>query len=150
MVGYSAQLDPENTAKAIGKELRISPKHSVEICRAIRGLPLDKAKEYLEDVIALKRAVPFRRYRRCVGHRKGKRFGAGRYPRKAARAILEVLLSAENNAEYKGLNTDIMVVAHISANHGRPFKGWTPRAHGRSSPFNVETTNIEVILQERE
>ena len=33
------------TAKAAGKALKISPKHSVEICRTIRGMHLDDAKE---------------------------------------------------------------------------------------------------------
>ena len=42
-------------AKATGKSLKISPKHSVEICREIRGMYLDEAKEYLEDVIQLKK-----------------------------------------------------------------------------------------------
>ena len=39
------------TAKALGRSLKISPKHAVEICNKIRGMKLEKSKAYLEDVI---------------------------------------------------------------------------------------------------
>jgi large subunit ribosomal protein L22 len=150
MVGYSRKIDPEHSAQAIGRELRISVKHSVEICSALRGMNIEKAKNYLEDVIKLEKPVPFRRYKRCVGHRKGKGFGPGRFPQVAAKAILRLIESAESNAEYKGLDPDNMVITHISANRGRVFEGWQPRARGRSTPWNVETTNVEIILKEME
>ena len=150
MVGYSRKIDPEHTAQAIGRELRISFKHSVEICRALKGKNIDDAKKYLEDVIKLEQPVPFRRYKRCVGHRKGKGFGPGRFPQNAAKAILRLIESVESNAEYKGLDPDNMVIMHISANRGRVFEGWHPRARGRSTPWNVETTNVEVIAKETE
>lgn len=38
----------------MAKSLKISPKHSVEICSAIRGMEVGKAKAYLEDVIEMK------------------------------------------------------------------------------------------------
>jgi large subunit ribosomal protein L22 len=150
MVGYSRKIDPEHSAQAIGRELRISVKHSVEICSALRGKNIEDAKKYLEEVINLEKPVPFRRYKRCVGHRKGKGFGPGRFPQNAAREILKLIESAESNAEYKGLDPDNMVITHISANRGRVFQGWQPRARGRSTPWNVETTNVEVIVKERE
>ncbi len=150
MVGYSRSVDPEHSSQAIGRELRISHKHSVEICRLLKGKDIEDAKKYLEKVINLEAAVPFRRYKRCVGHRKGKGFGPGRFPQKAAKAILSVLEAAESNAEYKGLDPENMLVLHISANRGRVFEGWKPRARGRSTPWNAETTNVEVILKEME
>jgi large subunit ribosomal protein L22 len=61
--GYSVikeELDPEKTAKASGREIRVSHKHSREICRTIKGMMLNNAKEYLRDVIDKKKAVPFR------------------------------------------------------------------------------------------
>lgn len=148
MVGYTQQLDPETSAKAIGRELPISPRHSVIICRHIRGWPLEKAKAFLADVIDLKAAVPDRRYG-AAGHRPGK-VGPGRYPEKAARHILKVLEGAEANAEYKGLVTEDMVIAHIAAHRGRAWQGRMPRARGRATPKLRETVNIEVILREAE
>ena len=148
MVGYTQESDPDITAKAIGRELPISPKQSIAICRHIRGWPLERAKDYLEEVIALRAAVPDRRFG-SQGHRRGK-LGPGRYPEKAARHILKVLEGAEANAEYKGLVTDDMVIAHIAAHRGRAWEGRFPRARGRATPKIRETVNVEVILREAE
>jgi len=150
MAGYSIEADPETTAKAIGKELHISPKHCIEICNLLRGKTLVDAKHILEEVIELKRPVPFRRHKRYVAHKRGKGFGAGRYPVNASAAILRILADAEHNAEYKGLDPEIMKLTHISSNLGKTYQGWRPRARGRSSPWNTETVNIEVILEEME
>jgi large subunit ribosomal protein L22 len=146
-LGYSIKADPEITARAIGRELSISPKASVEVCREIRGMMVEDAMQYLEDVIALKRPVRYHRYNGQVGHRKGKKFGAGRFPKKTAKAILDVIRHAQHNAEYKGLDSDNMKITHIASSRGMIVEGYMPRAHGRSTPFNHETANIEVVLE---
>lgn len=150
MVGYSAKVDTDTSARAIGRELLISPKHSLELCRQLRGMPIEKAKKYLNEVIAKKIPVPYLRFKNNISHRKGKGFGPGRYPVNTAKEILGVLEDAENNAEYKGLDPETMKIVHISANRGRVYKGSRPRAHGVSSPWNKRTTNIELILKEVE
>jgi large subunit ribosomal protein L22 len=95
------------TARAMGKTLKISPKHSVEICSAIRGMEVEKAKNYLKEVIEMKKAVPFKRYNKKVGHRRGlKNWPSGMYPVKAAKEILKIVKNAEANAEYKGLDVE--------------------------------------------
>ncbi len=59
--GYSLEVEAP-AAMAYGKEMRMSPKAAMEVCRAIRGLRLTVAKEYLEAVQLKKRAVPFLRH----------------------------------------------------------------------------------------
>jgi large subunit ribosomal protein L22 len=141
----------EKTAKAAGRSFKISPKHAVEICREIRGMYLDDAKEYLEDVIQMKQVVPFKRHNKKVGHRHGlKGWPTGRYPKKAANRILEVLDNAEANAEYKGIDTENLKIIHISSHRGFIIKGYIPRAFGRATPFNTPTTHIQVVLGEAE
>jgi len=149
MKGYSMDLDPETTARAIGKDLRVSYKNSIEVCSAVRGKPIEDAKQFLEDVIAKKTPVPFRKHHRHINHRKGEGFGPGKYPVNAAKAILDLVNVAENNAEYKGLDPDNMFIAHISAYKGRVFQGWRSRARGRTTPWNTVSTNIELIIQEQ-
>ena len=146
-IDYSSKADPETTAKAIGRELHISPKASVEVCREVRGMMVEKAAQFLEDVIALKKPIRYLRYNRQIGHKKGKKFGAGRYPKKTAEAILDVIKHAQHNAEYKGLDSENMRIIHISAKRGMTTQGFMPRAMGRSTPFNHETANIEVVLE---
>ena len=101
--GYSiTDIDKEKSAKASGRELRVSHKHAREVCKTIKGMKLDQAKDYLQQVILKKKAVPFRRFNKKVGHRHGlEKAFAGRYPVKAAQEILRVLVGAEANAEYK-------------------------------------------------
>ena len=146
--GYSMPFDPEKTARARGIDLPISRKKSMELCRAIRGMEVQKAKDYLEDVIDKKKAVPIRRYTTGAGHKKG--IGPGKYPVKVAKYVLKVIESAENNAEYNGLDTDTLYIKSIAAHPGRVYKGYMPRAHGRFTPWDEKTTNIEVILESME
>lgn len=148
-IGYSAQnLDDDTTARAIGRELPVSPKKAVELCRALRGRSVEAAKAYLERVIALKQAVPMRRYNTMIAHKHGT--GPGRYPVKVARHFLKVLQTAEENAGYKGLEVDNMRIKVLAAHRGATTKGRMPRAQGRSTPWNHETVNLEVVLEEVE
>jgi len=148
-LGYSAQdLDEDTTVRAYGRELPISPKKAVELCRALRGKSVEKAKEYLERVITLDQPVPMRRYKTMVAHKHGT--GPARYPVKVARHLLKVLQSAEENAGYKGLDVDNMRIKVLAAHKGLTTKGNMPRAQGRSTPWNQESVNIEVVLEEVE
>ena len=148
MKGYTATADPDTSAKAIGKEMPISPKFTREICGMIRGMKVNKAIDTLEGVIALETPVPLKRYNKRVSHKQG--VGPGRYPKKAATAVLGVVKSAVANAEYKGLNTDDMVIRTISASRGRVTPGHMARAHGRATEWNQDTVNLEVIIEEVE
>ncbi len=145
---YSIEPDPENTSKAMGKELHISRKHAHEISSAIKGMTVDAAREFLEDVALLKRAVPYRRYIRNIPHRRGG-MCTGRYPQKSAKAFLRVLQNAENNARYKGLDSESLRISHITTKKGHTFRGAFPRAQGRATPKNHETVSIEMVLEAR-
>ncbi|MEM2890418.1 MAG: 50S ribosomal protein L22 [Candidatus Hadarchaeum sp.] len=142
--GYSAKIEGL-VARAFGKEVRVSPKQAMEVCRAIRGMSLNAAKEYLEAVQQKKRAVPILRHRKKVAHRGPK--GSGQYPVKAVREILKVLKNAEANAIYKGLEVEKLKVVHAAAYKGTSIPGFMPRAFGRSSPATSPLTNIEIILK---
>jgi large subunit ribosomal protein L22 len=151
--GYSIieeELDPEKTAKASGREARVSHKAAREVCRAIKGMMLANAEEYLRNVIDKKKPVPFKRYTKKLGHRHGlQKAYAGRYPIKAAQKVLLVIEGAEANAENKGLDVDRLRVLHAAAYPGMKIKRFTPRAHGRASPKYDTTTHIEIILDEK-
>jgi len=137
-----------NVARARGIEIPISPKKTYEVLNAIRGLPVEKARTLLEEVVALKRAVPFRRYNQETAHKRG--IGPGRYPKKVAKSVLEVLRNAEQNAEYDGLDAERLFVKVAASGRGRIRKASMPRAHGHADPWNEQTTNVEIVLAERE
>jgi len=148
MHGYTATADPDTTAKALGRELTISPKLAREVAGMVRGMKVDKAIQALEDVVALKRPVPLKRYNKRVSHKQG--VGPGRYPEKVAKAFLNIIQSAVANAEYKGLDVDNMVLRTITVSRGRTIPGHMPRAHGRATQWDQNTVNLEVIIEEVE
>jgi len=150
--GYSVlDLDPERTAKASGRELRVSPKATREVCNTINGMKLDQAKHFLNQVILKKKPVPFRRHKKKAGHRRGlQKAYAGRYPVKAAQKVLKVLESAEANAEYKGFDIERLKITHASAYPGMKIKRYIQRAFGRSSPRFETTCHVELVLEQLE
>ncbi|VVB89113.1 50S ribosomal protein L22 [uncultured archaeon] len=144
-LNYSTEPNPEKTSKSMGKELHISKKHAHEISSALKGMKLNDAKGFLEGVSALKTAVPYRRYVRNIPHRKG--MCTGRYPQKAAKEFLKVLENAENNARYKGIDSENLKIIHVNTKKGHTYRGAFPRAQGRATPKNHETVSIEMILE---
>jgi large subunit ribosomal protein L22 len=151
--GYSIineLLDPEKTAKASGRELKVSHKAAREVCKAIKGRMLNDAKQYLRDVAAKKKSVPYTRYNKKLPHRHGLvNSFCGRYPIKASEHILDVLNAAQSNAENKGLDVDRLRIIHAAAYQGIKQKRYLRRAQGRSSPKYDTTTHVEIVLDEK-
>ena len=149
---YSLDVNPDKTAKASGRFLRISPKLAREVCNAIKGMLIEKAKEYLTSVVLKKRPVPFKRHKKHQAHRKGlNKWASGRFPVKAAYYILTVLENAEANAEYKGLDIDRIRIKHAAAMNG-PIQNkgkYIPRAFSRSTPYYRHLTHVEIVLEEK-
>jgi large subunit ribosomal protein L22 len=147
---YSTISDPANTARAYGRDLPVSPKSGRNVARAIKGMPVTRAKQFLQEVSELKTPVPFTVRKRKIAHRRGQGFGPGKYPKKVAEHFLKVLASAEANAEYKGIDTDNLVITHASAYQGQVQKAFTPRAYGRATPHYERTCNLELIVTAQE
>ncbi len=144
-------LDPDRTVKASGRQLRVSPKAAREVCNALKGMRLNEAKDFLEAVAEKRKAVPFLRHRKKMAHRRGlQKADAGKYPVKTARKILEVLKSAEANAEYRGFDIERLRVIHASAYPGMKIRKYIPRAFGRMSPYFKTLCHVEVVLEQME
>jgi len=149
-IEYSQKISGDNIAKAKANELNMSPKHSIEIATFIRHQRVNDAIAYLNEVVGLKKAIPFRRFNRNVAHKRGLpgNWDAGRYPVKASKAYIRVLESVKKNAEYIGLDADNLEIIHVSANRGRAQKSFFPRAMGRATPKVRETVNLEIVVRE--
>ncbi|MEM4245781.1 MAG: 50S ribosomal protein L22 [Candidatus Bathyarchaeia archaeon] len=144
---YSVKgLDPDRTVKCSGRELSISVKAATEICKTIKGMRLQEAKTLLEEVASMKTAIPFRRYKKAVPHRRlRERWYAGRYPVKAAKAMLRLLEELEANAEYKGFNVENLRLIHAASHPGRKIRKAFPRAFGRASPDYNTLAHVELV-----
>ncbi|XP_002126820.2 large ribosomal subunit protein uL22-like [Ciona intestinalis] len=154
MTRYSQ--DPENPAKsckARGSDLRVHFKNTRETAQAIKGMHIRKATQYLKDVCDKKRCIPFRRFNGGVGRcAQAKEFKTtqGRWPKKSATFLLQMLKTAESNADVKGLDVDSLVIDHIQVNAAAKMRRRTYRAHGRINPYMSSPCHIEMILTEKE
>ena len=149
---YSYRVRPEEeerTVKASLRKVSISPKAAVEVCREIKGMRLEEARKYLEEVAAMKRPVPFKRYVKDIGHRRELRgWKIGRYPAKVARYLLKLLDNLENNAIDKGLDPSRLRIIHACALKGRKIRKYIPRAFGRATPYFDTLVHVELIARE--
>jgi len=142
MKGYIfGNYDKENMARARGSVLPISFKQSVEICRFIENKNVNDAKKILQKVIDGRIAIPFRRYNWDLGHKK--KIGPARFPKKASKEFIKLIEYVEANAQFKGLNTSNLVIAHISAH--KAGKAWH---FGRKTRRKMKRTNIEIVVGE--
>ncbi|KAL5721274.1 60S ribosomal protein L17A [Ranunculus cassubicifolius] len=126
MVKYSKEPEnPTKSCKARGLELRVHFKNTRKTAHSIRKIPLQKDKGYLEDVLAHKQAIPFRRFCRGLGRTAQVKArhpnGQGRWPVKSANFILDLLKNVESNADVK-------------VNQGQKQRHRIYRAHGRINP----------------
>ncbi len=116
------------TASAYARGARISFKNSIIICKTIKGLKLEKAKQLLQNLIEQKTSLN------------------GKYYTNTCKKILEILQNAEANAKQKNLDTEHLFIKLAKADKGP--KLITPKKmkfRGRQA----KVTNIEIILEER-
>jgi len=146
-ISYSVEIDEERSAKAMGRELSISKKDAVEVCRHVKGLPLREAQETLRAVADGETPVPLKKHNSGSGHRSGMDgWDAGSYPKKTSEALLDVLYNAESNASEQGYDPDEMVLEHIAAHKVGESRGMKPRAMGRATQWNSDLVDVEVVL----
>ena len=140
--------DPTRHVRSSLREKDISHKHAREVAVSIKGLSIEKARDYLIAVINKKRAVPFGRYKNQVGHRPDPGVMSGRYPQKTAKEFIKVLDNLESNAEYKGMDLDRLRIVNATVHKGVVVKRFTPRAMGRATPKNNVLTHVELVARE--
>ncbi|GJQ68162.1 RpL17 [Trypoxylus dichotomus] len=136
-----------------GSNLRVHFKNTCETANAIRKMPLKRAVAYLKNVVEHKECVPFRRFNGGVGRcAQAKQFGTtqGRWPKKSAEFLLQLLRNAESNADYSGLDIDRLFIEHIQVNRAACLRRRTYRAHGRINPYMSSPCHVELWLTEGE
>ena len=113
------------------------------------------AIEFLQDVIAGRKAVPYvvrhrsgRGGNTMAGHRKGK-MGPGKYPRKASQIYIKLIESAMDNARqhHEDIEAEEMQITHVAAHRGQIARHMRPRAQGRATPSNHYRVNLELFLE---
>ena len=127
------QKKEESVAR--GLNLHASKKHSMYICNFIKGKSVDLAIKELNDVINLKRAIPFKGE---IPHRKG--MMSGRYPVKTSEQFIPLLKALKGNILANGMDLDKTTIAIASAN-------WSSRPQRRGGG-RFKRTNVILIAKE--
>lgn len=140
--------DSTRHVRAALREKQISHKHAREIAVKIKGMSIEKARDFLQAVVNKERAVPFKRFKEQVGHRSDPGVMSGRYPQKSAGEFIKLLDNLESNAEYKGMDLDRLRIVNATVHKGVIIKRFIPRAMGRATPKNNVLTHVELVAQE--
>jgi large subunit ribosomal protein L22 len=148
-IKYSKKPANESKAvKALGRDLDISFKDAVTLSNWVSGKNLSTAAAMLEAVVSLKRAVPYPKYNKGVGHRRGNmKVKTARYPKKAASAVLDVVKNLQSNAEYRGLDAEKLKLTHIQAQKGVVRKRKKPK--GRYRTWKREFVHVQAVAEEK-
>ena len=109
----------KDVAIANGYSLKISPKHSIAICKVIRGKSPDNAVKRLEAVVKGKRAIPMAGLE--VARQKGKGLAGAKFPKNACLEIIEVIKQAKANSIVNGIEAPFISIAK-SNRASAPFR----------------------------
>jgi len=138
--GYAFKDYGANMARAIGRDLTISSRQSLEVANMIRGMKVQNAIKNLEDVTKMIRPVKYR-VRNSAPHKSG--YGPAKYPISCATQIIKILKQVQANAQVKGLNTSNLEIIAIITN-----KASTPYRYGRKRRIKAKSTHVEIIVAE--
>ena len=110
-----------------------------------------QAIEYLKRILSMEEYLPLRKYNRKIGHKKGEAKGftkVGKYPLRCVGAFIELLENVKANADYKGLDSDNLIITHMFASQG--FARRSNQAQGRISgkARKRKSAHIEIVVRE--
>ncbi|MEK6606677.1 MAG: 50S ribosomal protein L22 [Myxococcota bacterium] len=111
-------------SRAVARYVRITPRKARSVANALRGKPVEQAMNILTFT-----------------------------PRRAARILRKLLVSAVSNAEDKAkgkLDVDNLIVSRVFVNQAPTLKRWRARAFGRATRVEKKSCHITVELAEKE
>ncbi|MBX4211863.1 hypothetical protein KW787_00195 [Candidatus Pacearchaeota archaeon] len=131
------KVPKKDFAIAHGLGMHASKKHCMYISSFIKGKTIDAAIRDLEQVIKMKRAVPFKGE---IPHRKGKGMMSGRYPVNASKLFITLLKGLKGNAIVNGMDIDKTKIELSSSS-------WASRPQRRGG-VRGKRTNVLIKAQE--
>ena len=85
----------------------------------LKGKSIQKARTYLNEVIAHRQCVPFTRFNGGIGRTaQAKQFKMtqGRWPEKSCKVLLGLLSNLEGNAKMANLDVEKLVISNVHIN----------------------------------
>lgn len=133
------KLVKKDEAIAKANNLHVSKKQCMYICDFIKGKSIDDSIAYLEEVIKLKKIIPFKGE---IPHRRGKGVMSGRYPVNASKIFIPILKNLKGNILVNQMDLDNSRIYFASASWAsRPSK----RGGGRFKRANIILKAKELV-----
>jgi large subunit ribosomal protein L17e len=151
MVKRITKTNPKKWCVARAYDLRVHFKNTYETAKAIKGMKLEKAQQYLEQVLKHERCVPFTKFDGATGRTgQAQEFGLthGRWPEKSVKIVQGLLVNAKANAETKGLNLENLVISNVQVNQAVCNRRRTFRAHGRINAYMSSNCHVLIRCEE--
>jgi len=114
---------------SVFNDLRISRKHSIVLCDALRGKRVSRAKVILQELLSEKHSLD------------------GKYYTNASEKFLEILKNMEANAMQKNMNMEKLFIKKIKADRGYEFR--RPKSRWKMRARKAKSTNITIEIEER-
>ena len=149
---FSHEPQTEKSVKTRSFDTRVHFKNTYETARACQGMTIPLALQYMEDVIAHRRCIPYRRFNGSMGRTaQAKEFKMvqGRWPQKSCKAVINLLKNLEANANVKQLDLDKLIIKHVQVNRAQHGRRRTYRAHGRITRYMSTPCHIEIWAAEK-
>lgn len=155
MALYDYSIEPVGAvAKAQAYDLDGSYKDLTQVCAALKRKTVPEARKILEECIDLTKAIRYTNFHKGMGHRSELGGKKGRYPRKEARMMLEVLENAAASAAFKGLKPEELMVSHAAAykqnvlpRYRHHWAGSVTLGYGKQNYYaNYTTARVELML----
>ena len=127
MLKYAFNPMKKKSVRVYGRGINTSEKSSKILCKQMNGKNLIKAKAFLTRLLDQTQSLDGKYYTKSAGH------------------LLDLLKSAESNAEFKGLDVENMIV-QASVHNG--FKFMRPRRF-KMRRQQKKIANLQVILQQK-
>jgi len=149
---YQMQVQHQkSTARAMMTNRPVSLKYSLEIISNIKGKRLDSALAFLNRILRKEEFLPLRMYNKKVGHKKGDAKGfskSGRYPTRCVKAFIELLEAARSNADYKGLDSENLLIQHMFASQGFARNSYQSQGRISGKRRKSKSAHLEIIVRE--
>mmetsp|Transcript_21542 Transcript_21542/g.48806 ORF Transcript_21542/g.48806 Transcript_21542/m.48806 type:complete len:154 (+) Transcript_21542:728-1189(+) len=141
--------DLNNEFSGILKNQKVHLKNTREVGCCIIGMTLQRAENFLKNIMIKKEIVPFRKYRYGIGSKsQSKQYKAvnGRWPKKSAKIILSLIKNLISIVSKNNMNQDVFLIKNININQAIKGRRRTFRAHGRINPFENNPCHIKISI----
>ncbi|MEN2496258.1 MAG: 60S ribosomal protein L17 [Marteilia pararefringens] len=134
-------------------DARIKYKNTVETVKMLKGMTIQRAIAYLNNVIDNKEIVTATKFNNGRGRKaQCKQFNQvqGFHPQKICKVLIKLVENAANNAVQKGLNRDKLFISAIQANPARVVQKRHFASNGRIKKFNRSPSHVFIMVEEKQ